>query len=128
MLNLATLLEHSAHDHPDKVAFVFRDFRLTYGMVDALANQVANGLAAAGLQKGDKVALMCPNIPYFPICYYAILKAGCSVVPLNVLLREREIAYQIQDSDAKALIAFEGTPDLPIADAARAAVEKPTSP
>lgn len=124
MLNLATILENSAREHNDKVAFIFREFRLTYGMVNALANQVANGLAEAGLQKGDKVALMCPNIPYFPICYYGILKAGCAVVPLNVLLREREIAYHLQDSDSKALIAFEGTPELPMAEAAYKAVQK----
>jgi long-chain acyl-CoA synthetase len=122
MLNLATLLENSAREFPDKVAFVFREFRLTYMMVNALANQVANGLAAAGLGRGDKVALLCPNIPYFPICYYGILKAGCAVVPLNVLLREREIAYHLQDSDAKAFIAFEGTPELPLGEACRSAV------
>src|SRR2546422_10097045 len=60
----------------------------------------------------------CPNLPFFTIVYYGILKAGATVVPLNVLLKGREVAYHLADSDAKAYFAFEGTPDLPIGEAA----------
>jgi long-chain acyl-CoA synthetase len=60
------------------------------------------------------VALSCPNLPYFPVVYYGILKAGATVVPLNVLLKGREIAYHLEDSDAKAYLCFEGTPELPM--------------
>ncbi len=60
------------------------------------------------------MALSCPNLPYFTIIYYGILKAGATVVPLNVLLKGREVAYHLGDSDAKAYFAFQGTPDLPI--------------
>ena len=56
----------------------------------------------------------CPNLPYFPIVYYGILKAGAVVVPLNVLLKGREIAYHLDDSDAKAYFCFQGTPELPM--------------
>lgn len=114
MLNLATLLENSAREHPDKTAIVFRDMRLSYQQVNAMANQVANGLLHAGIEKGDKVALSCPNIPYFPIVYYGILKAGATVVPLNVLLKRREVAYHLENSDAKAYFCFEGTEQLPL--------------
>ena len=69
-----------------------------------------------GLSKGDKVALSCPNLPYFPIVYYGILKTGAVVVPLNVLLKGREIAYHLGDSEAKAYFCFEGTAELPMLD------------
>ena len=115
MLNLAAVLEHSAQEGPSKTAIVFGDKRFSYAQVNAVANQVANGLASAGIAKGDKVALSCPNLPYFPMIYYGILKAGAVVVPLNVLLKGREIAYHLKDSDAKAYFCFQGTPGLPMA-------------
>jgi long-chain acyl-CoA synthetase len=114
MLNLSILLEASARSHPQRDAVALGDLRLTYVQVDGLANQVANVLVSRGIQPGDKVALSCPNLPHFPIVYYGILKAGGTVVPLNVLLKGREIAYHLTDSDAKAYFCFEGTPDLPM--------------
>ncbi|HET7325884.1 MAG TPA: long-chain fatty acid--CoA ligase [Nocardioidaceae bacterium] len=114
MLNLACLLEDSARKVPDRDALVLGDTRLPYKAVDAAANQVANLLVSEGIQPGDKVALTCPNLPYFPIAYYGILKAGAVVVPLNVLLKGREIAYHLADSDAKAYLCFEGTAELPM--------------
>jgi long-chain acyl-CoA synthetase len=65
---------------------------------------------------------LCPNLPYFPAIYFGILKTGAAVVPLNVLLKPREIAYHLRDSDAKAFFCFQGTPELPMAEAAKAAV------
>jgi long-chain acyl-CoA synthetase len=114
MSNLASLLEGSAASYPDRTAVVLGDTRLTYTQVDAAASQVANLLVSRGIEPGDKVALSCPNLPYFPIVYYGILKAGATVVPLNVLLKGREVAYHLDDSDAKAYFCFQGTPDLPI--------------
>jgi long-chain acyl-CoA synthetase len=115
MLNLAMLLESSARAHPAHLAVIFNDTKLTYAQLNGAANQLANGLRKLGVQRGDKVALSCPNLPYFPIAYYAILKVGASVVPFNVLFKGREVAYHLNDSDAVALIAFQGTPDLPMA-------------
>jgi long-chain acyl-CoA synthetase len=114
MLNLSVFLEDSARNHPERVAVVLGDRRLTYAQVNAGANQVANLLRSRGIAPGDKVALSCPNLPYFPIIYYGILKAGAVVVPLNVLLKGREIAYHLADSQAKAYFCFEGTADLPM--------------
>jgi long-chain acyl-CoA synthetase len=114
MLNLATLLEDTTRDHPDRMAIILNDTKLPYAAVNAAANQVANGLSNLGIQKGDKVALSCPNLPYFPIVYYGILKAGAVVVPLNVLLKGREIAYHLKDSQSKAYFCFEGTDQLPM--------------
>ena len=112
--NLASLLEDSARDFPDRTALVFGDTRLPYNLVDAMANMVANGLVARGIKPGDKVALSCPNVPYFTVVYFGILKAGAVVVPLNVLFKAREVAYHLGDSDAVAYFCFEGTADLPM--------------
>jgi long-chain acyl-CoA synthetase len=114
VLNLATLLEDSARNLPDRDAVVLGDTRLPYKAVNAAANQVANLLVSRGIQPGDKVALTCPNLPYFPIIYYGILKTGAVVVPLNVLLKGREIAYHLGDCEAKAYFCFEGTAELPM--------------
>ncbi|MEI2713976.1 MAG: long-chain fatty acid--CoA ligase [Nocardioides sp.] len=114
MTNLASLLEDSARDFPDRTAVVLGDLRLSYAQVNGAANQVANALTERGIEPGDKVALSCPNLPFFPIVYYGILKAGATVVPLNVLLKGREVAYHLADSDAKAYFCFQGTPELAI--------------
>jgi long-chain acyl-CoA synthetase len=97
-----------------KPAFTFMDTVLPYAQINGAANMVANGLKARGIQAGDKVALSCPNLPYFPIIYFGILKTGAVVVPLSVLLKKDEIEYHLRDSDAKAYFCFCGTPDLPM--------------
>src|SRR5918993_6074217 len=119
-LNLASVLEHPARLTPEWVAVSFGSQQMTYAQLDARASQVAAGLHALGIHAGDHVALSCPNVPWFPIAYFGILKAGGVVVPLNVLLKPREIAYHLKDSHAKALLAFEGTPELPMGEMAKA--------
>lgn len=122
--NLASLLESSAERFPERTAIVLGETRLSYAQLNASANQVANLLASRGIGVGDKVAVMIPNLPYFTSIYYGILKAGAVAVPLNVLLKEREIAYHLEDSDAVALFAFEGSDELPIGREAHAAVQQ----
>ena len=118
MLNLSVVLDDAARDTPGHDALVFGDQRLSYATVNTLANQVAGLLRARGIRPGDKVALACPNLPYFPVVYFGILKAGAVVVPLNVLLKRREIAYHLDDSGARAVFCFEGTPELPLGEEA----------
>ncbi len=108
MLNLALLLEQSARQDPGKLAVILDDYKLRYAEVNGAANKVASALVKLGVQPGDKVALMMPNTPHFPICYYGILKAGATVVPLNVLFKQNEVQYHLEDSDAVALITWEG--------------------
>jgi long-chain acyl-CoA synthetase len=120
-LNLASVLEHAARMFPDRVAITFARQSLTYGELNAAASRVAAALHGLGIAPGDHVALTSPNLPLFPIAYYGILKAGAVVVPLNVLFKPREIAYHLKDSNARAVIVFDGTPDLPLAQMARAA-------
>ncbi|GDY29691.1 long-chain-fatty-acid--CoA ligase [Gandjariella thermophila] len=124
MLNLAVMLEDSAREVPDRDAVVLGDQRWSYAEVDAAANRVANLLVECGVGAGDKVAISCPNLPYFPIIYYGILKVGAVVVPLNILLKGREIAYHLDDSEAKVYFCFEGTPDLPVGVHGRAGFEQ----
>ena len=120
MTNLASLLERASRLHPQRTAIVNGDKRLTYAQVNAAANQVANLLVSRGIHPGDRVALSCPNVPWFSIVYYGILKAGAVVVPLNIMLKAQEIAYHLEDSSAKAYLCFEGSQDLPIGSEGRA--------
>ncbi|WP_256842882.1 long-chain-fatty-acid--CoA ligase [Ornithinimicrobium cryptoxanthini] len=124
MPNLSALLEDSAATYPTRDALVMGDSRLRYAQVNGAANQVANLLAERGVGPGDKVALTCPNLPYFTIVYFGILKTGATVVPLNVLLKAREVAYHLDDSDAVAYFCFEGMPELPMAQEGAAAFEQ----
>lgn len=123
MLNLSVLLEDSARRYPDRLALICGDELFTYAELDVLANRVANLLASRGVGPGDKVALSCPNIPQFAAVYYGILKAGAVVVPLNILLKSREIAYHLSDCDAVAYFCFDGTADLPMGAFGRAGFE-----
>ncbi len=123
MLNLSTVLEHHARNSSNKEALIFADKRITFAQLDAAANQIANGLTLLGIGHGDKVALTCPNLPYFPMIYFGILKTGAAVVPLSVLLKRHEIAYHLQDSDAKAYFCFVGTPEMPMGQEGQAGFE-----
>ena len=107
-LNLSVLLEESARSVPDKDALVIGERRMIFSELDAEAARFANALMSLGVEPGEKVAVMVPNLPEFVVAYYGILKAGAVVVPLNVLLRGPEVAYHLDDSDAVVLVAWEG--------------------
>jgi long-chain acyl-CoA synthetase len=107
-LNLALLVEASARVHPERTAVIFNDLKYSYSQLDALASKLANVLQSVGVERGDKVALMIPNIPAFTIAYFGILKLGATVVPLNVLFKAAEVAYHLEDSDSVALLVYEG--------------------
>ena len=96
MLNFASLLEDSARRHPARDALLLGDTRLTYADEDAAANRVANLLDGRGIKPGDKVALSCPNVPYFSD--RLLRKAGAVAVPLNVLLKGCEVASHLAPS------------------------------
>ena len=114
MLNLTSFLDDSAIKYANKPAFTFNDTTLSFSQINTAANQIANGLLSQGIKKGDKIALSCLNLPYFPMIYFGILKMGGIVVPLSVLLKEEEIHFHLENSHAKAYFCFEGTPDLPM--------------
>ncbi|GAA4684518.1 long-chain-fatty-acid--CoA ligase [Gordonia humi] len=127
MINLASLLEDSARNHPERDALVLESRHITYEQANAEANRVANLLKERGVARGDKVALCCPNIPEFAIIYYGALKTGAVVVPLNVMLKEDELAYHLRDSEACVFFCFEGTEELPTGREGWAAFERTSS-
>ena len=116
MLNLAATLEYSAKIYPENIAIHFADKNISYKELNIMANKVALGIQKSGIKKGERVALCCPNIPQFIFTYYGILKAGCVVLPFNVLLKSDEISFILENSEAKAIICFEGTQELKIID------------
>jgi long-chain acyl-CoA synthetase len=107
-LNFAVLLTESARTTPDHTALILDSLKLTYSQLNALTNQFANGLDRLGIKRGDHVALMMPNLPQFLIAYYGIAKLGAVVVPMNVLFKGGEVEYILNDSEALALVAWEG--------------------
>ncbi|HWE33466.1 MAG TPA: long-chain fatty acid--CoA ligase [Solirubrobacteraceae bacterium] len=118
-MNLASILTDSAARDPDQVAVKLDDVALTYGQLDGATAHLAGLLRERGVEPGDRVAIMLPNLPHFPICYYGALRAGAVVVPMNVLLKKREVAFYLRDSGAKLVFAWEG-----FADDARAGAEE----
>jgi long-chain acyl-CoA synthetase len=119
-MNLAENLARAASEHPDNVAMKLDDAELAYKHLDAAASGVANLLADRGVEAGDRVGIMLPNVPYFPVCYYGALKLGAVVVPMNVLLKRREVGFFLTDSGAKLLFAWHGFADAAAGGAADA--------
>jgi long-chain acyl-CoA synthetase len=104
--NLATNLSDTVARDPDRVALKLDDIEVTYSALDAASEQVAGLLAQRGVRPGDRVGVMLPNVPYFATVYYGVLRAGAVVVPMNVLLKERETAFYLSDPQAKAVFAW----------------------
>jgi long-chain acyl-CoA synthetase len=104
--NLATALTDSAAEHPDNVALKLDDAELSYKMLDGASAHVAGLLESKGVEAGDRVGVMLPNVPYFAACYYGALRLGAVVVPMNVLLKGREVKFYLEDSGAKVVFAW----------------------
>jgi long-chain acyl-CoA synthetase len=104
---LNAVLEATAKEHPDRVAIAFFDGEITYGELNVLCNQFAVALARLGVKRGDRVALFLPNIPQFVIAYFGVLKAGAVLTAISPFHREREVEYQLCDSEATAIIALD---------------------
>ena len=107
-MNLAQALIDSAESDPGQVAIKLDDAELTYAALVGASAHVVGLLRERGVAVGDRVGIMLPNLPYFPVCYYGVLRAGAIVVPMNVLLKRREVAFYLQDSGAKLVLAWEG--------------------
>jgi long-chain acyl-CoA synthetase len=107
-MNLASLLTESAQRDPGHVALKLDDLQLTYEQLNGATMHLAGLLRSHGVDAGDRVGIMLPNVPYFPVCYYGVLRSGGIVVPMNVLLKRREVAFYLKDSGAKLLFAWHG--------------------
>jgi long-chain acyl-CoA synthetase len=106
MIKLSSLLEQAAAEHPGHAALRMDDLVLSYAQLREAAGRMGTLLASFGVEPGDRVGLMLPNVPAFPIAFYGALAAGAIVVPMNPLLKSREVAYYLGDSGAKAVVAW----------------------
>jgi long-chain acyl-CoA synthetase len=105
-VNLAQTILDAGHEDPDHIAVKLDDTEMSYAMLEGATAHMVGLLHEHGVKPGDRVGIMLPNVPYFPVCYYGILRAGAIVVPMNVLLKKREVGYYLSDPEAKLLIAW----------------------
>ena len=110
-MNLNNALENVVAEFPESIAFKHPTGEVSYRMFHEAVKRLARGLQKLGVTQGEKVAIMLPNIPHFPIAYYATLRLGAVVVPVNTLHKGREVAGQIEDCEARVLIAWDGVID-----------------
>jgi long-chain acyl-CoA synthetase len=108
-MNLADSLARNAADNPDRVAIHLGDQTTSYRELDDQSARVAGLLAARGIGPGTPIGIMLPNVPEFASVYYGILRTGAVVVPMNPLLKAREIAYYLGDSGAPVIFAWHVT-------------------
>jgi long-chain acyl-CoA synthetase len=106
MANLSSVLKHAAADHPDRPAVRMDDLVLSYSQLRDAAARMTSLLSSVGIVPGDRVAVMLPNVPAFPIAFFGALGAGAVVVPMNPMLKSREVAYYLGDSGTKVLFAW----------------------
>jgi len=105
--NLATLLTESAAEFPERTAIRLDDIAIPYAALDQTSKLVAGLLQARGIESGDRVGIMLPNVPHFPFVYFGVLRMGARVVPMNVLLTAREVRHYLENSGAKLVIVWE---------------------
>jgi long-chain acyl-CoA synthetase len=106
MTNFAEELTTAASDAGDRPAVKLDDIVLTYGLLELGVQRAAGLLRAKGVQPGDAVGLLMPNVPYFPVLYFGALRLGAVMVPMNPLLKGREVDYYLTDSGAKVMFAW----------------------
>jgi long-chain acyl-CoA synthetase len=107
-VNLAANLTASAEVLGEKTALRLDDLEMSYRALDLASARLAGLLRERGIEPGDRVGIMLPNVPEFAVVYYGVLRAGAVVVPMNVLLKEREVAFYLSDSGARMLFAWHG--------------------
>jgi long-chain acyl-CoA synthetase len=123
MTNFATQLTTAAADDGDRPAIKLDDIVLNYSALDAAAARAAGLLRSKGVEPGDRVGMQLPNVPYFPIVYYGALRLGAVVVPLNPLLKAREVEYHLSDSGSKVMVGWHDFADPAEAGAEAAGAE-----
>lgn len=102
---LTAYLGHWARTRPDHPAVIYYGAHLTFAELDRLASAFARLLVSAGIRPGDRVAVFLPNSPAFHVAFYGILRAGAVIVPVNPMFKAEELAYELVDSEARAMVA-----------------------
>ena len=106
-IDLYSLFRQAVQEHPRGAATRFFGARIRYGELGRRVDQFASVLASLGVGKGDRVALILPNMPLYPIAHFAVLKLGAVLVPTNPLYVERELEYQLTDSGAETVVVLD---------------------
>jgi long-chain acyl-CoA synthetase len=123
MTNFAEQLSRAAAEAGDRPAVKLDDVVLDYEALWGATAHAAGLLRSLGVGEGDRVGMQMPNVPYFPVIYFGALRLGAVVVPMNPLLKDREVAYHLSDSGAKAIVAWHGFAQAAEAGAAQAGAE-----
>jgi long-chain acyl-CoA synthetase len=110
-VNIALNLTRTASQHAGRTAIRLGADAMTFRDLDEASARVAGLLRGRGLRPGDRVAVMLPNLPAFAVVYYGVLRAGGVVVPMNPLLKAREVAYYLGDSGARLIFAWQAVAD-----------------
>ena len=105
--SLVALMEESFQKYANRVAYNFMGKDVTYAQTDSLSQAFGAYLQSLGLTKGDRVAIMMPNVPQYPVVVAGILRAGFVVVNVNPLYTPRELQHQLKDSGSKAIVIIE---------------------
>ena len=121
--NLAYNLINTAEQHRERTALRLDHEVFTYAELDVASAHVAGFLQEHGVEPGDRVGVMLPNVPEFAIAYYGVLRAGGVVVPMNVLLKQREVAFYLGDPEAKLVFAWHQFADPALEGAAEVGAE-----
>jgi long-chain acyl-CoA synthetase len=106
-VTLGAVLTQTASTYPDQTSLLFYGKKISYAALDKLANQFAHALSSLGVRRGDRVALMLPNIPQMVIAYYGTLRIGAIAVATNPLYQDHELEVQLKDSGAETLVAVD---------------------
>jgi long-chain acyl-CoA synthetase len=106
MTNFAEKVPAAAAEDPEHPAVKLDDIVMSYGVLNAATAGAAGFLREKGVREGDRVGMQLPNVPYFPIVYFGALRLGAIVVPMNPLLKEKEVAYHLSDSGAKVMVGW----------------------
>ena len=109
---IGDIVRRAARRHPDRIALIEGDVRVTFAALDADINRFANFLLGSGLEKGDRVASLCQNSYQFVIALFGIQKAGLIWVPVNTGLAQDDVRYILEHSEARLAIVDEHTPRL----------------
>jgi long-chain acyl-CoA synthetase len=105
-MNLADIVVDASQTYPRRPAVKLDELVISYARLDDLTARAAGWLRELGVRPGDRVGIMLPNIPQFPVLYYGVLRAGGAVVPMNPLLKAREVAHYLGDSQARLVFAW----------------------
>jgi len=107
-MNLNNSFEQTVSEHPQEIALHFANGTISYTKLHEAVKRMAGGLSTLGVMQGDRVAICLPNVPHFPIAFYAAMRLGAVVVPVNTMHKGREVSWLLEDSEAQVLVIWAG--------------------